>query len=151
MAAHAAHPAPPAPLPLVLAGSASAQAEGVEVVTRPDAELLAGLYADAAALVHPSLHEGFGLTPLEAMSAGVPVVATRSAGVAEVCGDAALYVGAHDAAGLADRLAALALDVDLRRDLTERGRRRAAEFSWARSARAHADAYALAIARGGRT
>jgi len=96
--------------------------------------------------VHPSLHEGFGLTPLEAMSAGTPVVAARSAGVQEVCGDAALYVGADDAQGLADLLAALARDGDLRRDRTERGRRRAAEFSWARSARAHADAYALAIA-----
>ena len=140
------------PLPLVLAGSASAAgAEGVELVPRPDAEHLADLYASAAALVHPSLHEGFGLTPLEAMSAGAPVVAARSAGVQEVCGDAALYVGAHDAVGLADRLAAFTLDGDLRRDRSERGRRRAAEFSWARSARAHADAYALAIAQGAGT
>ncbi len=152
VAAHAQHPEPPAPLPLVLAGTASAEgAEGVELVPRPDAEHLADLYAHAAALVHPSLHEGFGLTPLEAMSAGTPVVAARSAGVQEVCGDAALYVGPYDAQGLADLLAALALDGDLRRDRTERGRRRAAEFSWARSARAHADAYALAIGRRRRT
>lgn len=140
------------PLGLVLAGSATAHgAPGVRVVSRPDAEHLADLYAQAAALVHPSLHEGFGLTPLEAMSAGTPVVAARNAGVQEVCGDAALYVGPHDASGLADRLAALALDPGLRRDRTERGRRRAAEFSWARSARAHAGAYALAISGGART
>ena len=139
-------------LPLVLAGSANASgADGVETVPRPDAEQLAELYADAAALVHPSLHEGFGLTPLEAMSAGTPVVAARSAGVQEVCGDAALYVGARDAGSLAGCLVALTLDGDLRRDRSERGRRRAAAFSWARSARAHADAYALAIATGGRT
>ena len=140
------------PLGLVLAGTATTGgAEGVETVLKPDAEQLADLYAHAAALVHPSLHEGFGLTPLEAMSAGAPVVAARSAGVEEVCGDAALYVGAHDAGSLAGCLVALTLDGDLRRDLSERGRRRAAAFSWARSARAHADAYALAIAKGGRT
>ncbi len=139
------------PLPLVLAGTASAEADGVLLASRPDAEHLAELYAHAAALVHPSLHEGFGLTPLEAMSAGVPVVAARSAAVTEVCGDAALYVGAHDAPGLAERLGTLAEDAELRRDRSERGRRRAAEFSWARSARAHLDAYALAIARRGRT
>lgn len=134
------------PLPLVLAGRvASSGAPGVTVVARPDAEALGRLYAEAAALVHPSLHEGFGLTPLEAMSAGTPVLAARSAAVEEVCGDAALYVGPHEARGLAERLASLSLDGDLRRDLTERGRRRAAEFSWARSARAHLDAYALAI------
>lgn len=146
--------APPTvePLPLVLAGTATAPgAEGVRAVPRPGAEELAELYAKAAALVHPSLHEGFGLPPLEAMSAGTPVLAARSSGVVEVCGDAALYVGPHDAGGLADRLAALALDPDLRRDRTERGRRRAAEFSWARSARRHLDAYALAVASGGRT
>ncbi len=143
---------PLAPLPLVLAGKATAPGvEGVRAVPRPDAEELAELYAGAAALVHPSLHEGFGLTPLEAMSAGAPVVAARSGGVVEVCGDAALYVGPRDATGLADRLAALALDPDLRRDRTERGRRRAAEFSWARSARRHVDAYALAVATGGGT
>jgi glycosyltransferase involved in cell wall biosynthesis len=139
------------PLALVLAGTANAAgAEGVHTVPRPDAEQLAELYAHAAALVHPSLHEGFGLTPLEAMSAGTPVVAARSAGVEEVCGDAALYVGAHDAGSLAGCLVALTLDGDLRRDRTERGRRRAAAFSWARSARAHADAYALAIKKGAR-
>ncbi|MBA2348600.1 MAG: glycosyltransferase family 4 protein [Solirubrobacterales bacterium] len=140
------------PLPLVLAGTAApAPAEGVERVDRPDAERLAALYAEAAALVHPSLHEGFGLTPLEAMSAGTPVLAARSSGVEEVCGDAALYVEAYDAGGIATRLAELAVGGALRRDLSERGRRRAAEFSWTRSARAHLDAYALAIGGGGRT
>jgi glycosyltransferase involved in cell wall biosynthesis len=100
--------------------------------------------------VHPSLHEGFGLTPLEAMSAGTPVVAARSAAVEEVCGDAALYVGPRDVEGLADRLARCPRRRPAARP-HERGRRRGAEFSWARSARAHADAYALAIATGGRT
>ena len=100
----------------------------------PDAERLADLYSAAAALVHPSLHEGFGLTPLEAMTTGTPVIAARSPGVTEVCGEAALYVDPRDAEDLAGRLAQVAADPALRSDLGERGRRRAAEFSWARSA-----------------
>jgi glycosyltransferase involved in cell wall biosynthesis len=98
--------------------------------------------------VHPSLHEGFGLTPLEAMSAGTPVVAARSPGVTEVCGDAVVYVDPHDPAALAAELGRVASDEGLRRDLTERGRRQAASFSWARSARAHVEAYTLAVASG---
>lgn len=132
-------------LPLVLAGTARARAEGVVIVERPDSEELTRLFAGAAALVHPSLHEGFGLTPLEAMSAGVPVIAACSPGVVEVCGDATLLVDPHDAPALARTLARVVADDALRRDLTERGRRRAAEFSWARSARAHVEAYTLAL------
>lgn len=137
------------PLPLVLAGSAHAGQEGVRVVERPDAEALARLFSGAAALVHPSLHEGFGLTPLEAMSAGVPVVAACSPGVVEICGDATLLVDPRDAHALAATLRRVSTDQRLRRDLTERGRRRAAEFSWARSARDHVHAYTLAVERGG--
>ena len=60
---------------------------------------LAALLAQAAALVHPALHEGFGLTALEAMHAGVPVIAARSPGLAETCAEAALYVDPYDADG----------------------------------------------------
>lgn len=140
------------PLPLVLAGTAGGRrGEGVTVVDRPGADELAALYAEAAVLVHPSLHEGFGLTPLEAMGAGVPVVAVRSGGVEEICGDAARYVGADDVTGLVAELTRLTTDDALRRALAERGRRRAAAFSWAQSASAHRDAYALAIAGRGPT
>jgi glycosyltransferase involved in cell wall biosynthesis len=128
-------------LPLVLAGGARRRAEGVAVVERPGAERLAELYAGAAALVHPSRYEGFGLTALEAMSAGVPVVAARSPGLVEVCGDAAMLFDVSSADDLASAMAEVAGSAPLRRDLAERGRRRAAEFSWARSARAHIGAY----------
>jgi len=134
-------------LPLVLAGSAGAAGAGITVEHRPDAQRLARLYAGAAALVHPALHEGFGLTPLEAMSAGTPVVAVHSAAVAEVCDDAALYVGPRAADELAGHLRRLAADPSLRADLRLRGRRRAAEFSWARCAGAHLRAYTLAWRR----
>jgi glycosyltransferase involved in cell wall biosynthesis len=135
------------PLPLVLAGNVSRGkgAAGVRHVERPEHQELDALYHDAVALVHPSLHEGFGLTPLEAMTAGTPVIAARSPGVTETCGDAVIYVDPHDPGDVAAQLARVASDPTLRRDLAERGRRRAAEFSWARSARRHVEAYTLAL------
>jgi glycosyltransferase involved in cell wall biosynthesis len=136
------------PPELVLAGTVrrpdAAATPGVRLVDRPDSETLAALLADAIALVLPSLHEGFGLTALEAMAAGVPVIAARSPGLTETCGDAALYVDPHDAEDLARTITRVSVDPVLRRDLSERGRRHAAEFSWARAARAHVLAYNLA-------
>src|SRR5207244_1400892 len=105
------------PLPLVLAGSATGDRPGVVVEHHPGRERLAELYAGAVALLHPSLYEGFGLTPLEAMSAGTPVVAGRSPGVEEVCGDAARYTDPRDPAALAVAIAEVARLPELRREL----------------------------------
>ncbi len=135
------------PPPLVLAGTARPElqpGDDVRLVDRPDPEQLADLLTHAIALVLPSLHEGFGLTALEAMAAGVPVVAARSSGVVETCGDAAVYADPHDPQSFADAIARVSADAALRRDLSERGRRHAAEFSWARAGRAHVQAYNLA-------
>ena len=136
----------PAPLPLRLAGRLrlGGLPPGVEVEAAPGPERLAELYAGAAALVHPSLHEGFGLTLAEAMAAGVPVAAGRSPGVTETCGEAALYFDPRDPEDGARALDAITADAALRRRLAARGRRRAAELSWERSARAHLRAYTLA-------
>jgi glycosyltransferase involved in cell wall biosynthesis len=131
----------PQALELVLAGRARGNGEGVRSEPRPD---LAALLGTAAALVHPALHEGFGLPALEAMSAGVPVIAARSPGLVETCAGAARYIDPYDAGDLATALAELASDATLREDLAHRGRARAAEFSWAASARAHIEAYTLA-------
>lgn len=136
------------PAPLVLAGSATATGAGVAGVRNPSPERLAELYAGALALVHPSLYEGFGLTALEAMSAGAPVIAADPPGLRETCGDGALYVDPTSPSSFAAAMTQLARDEAARDELAERGRRRAAEFSWARSARAHADAYSLAQSRG---
>ena len=135
------------PRVLVLAGSASAEAPGVRVVQAPDSSRLGELYAGAVALVHPSLHEGFGFTPLEAMNLGTPVIAVSSPGVVEVCGDAARYVDRPTADRFAAAMAELGASDELQRELGERGRVRAADFSWAASARAHAAAYSLAVER----
>ncbi|HEY1590465.1 MAG TPA: glycosyltransferase family 1 protein [Solirubrobacteraceae bacterium] len=135
------------PLPLVLAGSATGDGPGIVAEHRPGRERLAELYAGAVALVHPSLYEGFGLTPLEAMSAGTPVVAGRSPGVEEVCGDAARYADPRDPVALASAIAEVTSSPELRRELAERGRRQVDRYSWARCARAHATAYSLARAR----
>ncbi len=131
------------PLDLVLAGRAAAVAngDGVRGEAEPSPARLAELLAGAAALVHPSRHEGFGLTLLEAMGAGVPVVAVSSAGVREIAGDAALLT---DAQGLSDALARVAGDPALRARLGRAGAERAAAFSWEESARRHVAAYTLA-------
>jgi glycosyltransferase involved in cell wall biosynthesis len=131
----------PRPLALVLAGRASSGRAGVRCEHEPD---IAALLGAAAALVHPALHEGFGLTALEAMAAGVPVVAARSPGLAETCAEAVRYIDPYDAADLATALGEVAADSVLRADLSRRGAARAAEFSWAASARAHIAAYTLA-------
>jgi glycosyltransferase involved in cell wall biosynthesis len=129
-------------LALVLAGRATADRAGVRCEPQPN---LAALLDGAAALVHPALHEGFGLTALEAMSAGVPVVAARSPGLAETVGTAALLFDPYDAHGLARLLHRVATEPALRADLARRGRDRAGAFSWAASARAHIEAYTLAM------
>jgi glycosyltransferase involved in cell wall biosynthesis len=135
------------PLALVLAGRARASGEGVRVSASPAAAELAALYADAVALVHPSLYEGFGLTPLEAMRLGTPVIAARSPGVAEVCGEAAAYVPPSDPERLAHAMRELAGDRDRRAELARRGRERAEAFSWAGCAERHRAAYSLALGR----
>ena len=133
------------PLELVLAGSVDVAAPGVLVVRRPDRAQLAELYAGAVALVHPSLYEGFGLTPLEAMRLGAPVIAARAPGIVETCGDAALYADPHDADAFAAAMTEISRDDRLRGELQRRGSGRAREFSWATCARRHIDAYSLAL------
>jgi glycosyltransferase involved in cell wall biosynthesis len=93
-------------------------------------EELLSLVGNADALIMPSLYEGFGLPPVEAMAAGVPVVVSRAASLPEVCGDAALYFDPLDVDDIADKLIEIASDRVLGEQLRERGRERSRLFTW---------------------
>lgn len=131
-------------VPLVLAGGANSNVfSGVafyecEQLIRTgyltDAEL-AALYGNALAFVFPSLYEGFGLPPLEAMHFGCPVICSRSASVPEVAGDAALYCNALDVDDIAACLRRIMEEDTLRRTLIEKGKKQVARFTWTASAK----------------
>lgn len=113
-----------------LRGSAS-RLRRVGYVTDPD---LPGLYAGALALAMPSRYEGFGLPCLEAMAAGVPVVAAARAALPETVADAGLLVDPDRGDEFAQALLAAADDASLRANLIAAGRRRAARFPWSATA-----------------
>lgn len=92
---------------------------------------LAEWYARAGIFAFPSLDEGFGMPVLEAMDAGIPVIAANTSAMPEVCGDAAELVDPHNEEQLASALKVLAADESRRDAMIVRGRRRAAQFDWA--------------------
>ena len=94
---------------------------------------LAGLYARASIFAFPSLDEGFGMPALEAMSAGVPVIASGRSALPEVCSDAAIYIDPFRTESLANALGQLATDESLRGVLIEKGHVHAARFTWPRA------------------
>lgn len=96
---------------------------------------LAVMYRLAGVFVFPSLYEGFGLPPLEAMASGTPVVTSNISSLPEVAGDAAQLVDPYDPEAIADGIYRVLTDVDLRRDLRRRGIARARQFSWGASVR----------------
>ena len=96
-------------------------------------ETLAVLYRLAALFVFPSLYEGFGLSPLEAIASGTPVVASNVSSLPEVLGDAAVLVDPLDAAAIADGITRVLEDADLRARLHRNGLARASQFSWEQS------------------
>jgi len=108
------------------------------------ADVLPALFRRAEVVAYPSLEEGFGLPVLEALACGAPVVTTAGTAMAEVGGDAALLVASGDDHALADALASVLDDTALANRLRSAGPRRAAEFTWRRSAAAHVGAYRAA-------
>lgn len=91
-------------------------------------------YAAATALVYPSLYEGFGFPPLEALATGTPVITSNTSSLPEVVGDAALLIPPRDVAALAAALVRMTQDDLLRQDLRTKGLARAAQFAWDRTA-----------------
>ena len=100
----------------------------------PD-KTLAVLYRLAGVFVFPSLYEGFGLPPLEAMASGTPVITSNLSSLPEVVGDAALLIDPYDPDAIADAMRRVLTEPALRDDLRERGFKRVREFSWERSVR----------------
>jgi glycosyltransferase involved in cell wall biosynthesis len=98
-------------------------------------DLLAACYAEAVALLYPSLYEGFGLPVLEAMQLGCPVITTRRASLPEVGGAAVIYIEPDDLAGMSEAAEKLMREENLRHKWTEAGRLQAARFSWGATAR----------------
>jgi glycosyltransferase involved in cell wall biosynthesis len=94
-----------------------------------DGELRA-LYEHAGAYVYPSLYEGFGFTPLEAMTCGCPVITSNAASLPEVCGDAALYFNPRDPKDLAEKIELLMTSPQLQNELKQKGLEQAKRFSW---------------------
>jgi len=150
---------PEAP-PLVLAGGVRPESAGwlrrlqsPQLVGRvrhigyvPDAERLA-LFVGASMLVLPSFDEGFGLTALEAMGLGVPVVVSDRGALPEVVGEAGLLVDPERPDDIAQAMGALLADPGLARRLGEAGRQRARAYTWVRTASLVREAYAAAVVR----
>jgi glycosyltransferase involved in cell wall biosynthesis len=107
------------------------------------------LYREASMLILPSLDEGFGIPALEAMTMGVPVVASDRGAIPEVVGDAGILVDPEDVVALAAAIERVLDDGSLRRQMGDSGVARAARFTWASSAVALQEAYRAAHRRRG--
>ena len=128
----------------------AAEADAPEAVVQlgPVSEtLLLMLYKCAAALVYPSLYEGFGLPVLEAMACGTPVIASRAASIPEVVGNAGILLDPLDVRAWTDAIVNVVNDDDRRGQLRSAGLARASEFTWARTARLTLDVYRQAAQR----
>lgn len=112
--------------------------EGVEWAGHISVEALAELYRRAAVVVFPSLYEGFGLPPLEAMASGCPVASSNAGSLPEVCGDAAVLFDPYDPAAIA---AGVEEALQRSEELSKRGVAHAATFSWERCAAEHAEVF----------
>lgn len=120
---------------------------GDRVVYLGYAEDVEFLYAGADAFAYPSLYEGFGLPPLEAMASGVPVLAADTSSLPEVVGDAGILFQPHDDAALCEALHRVLTDSSHRADLIARGLARAEMFSWRRTAELYRDAFEFGLRR----
>jgi glycosyltransferase involved in cell wall biosynthesis len=122
--------------PRVFRGNAALSGERIRATGYVSEGELRALYQGAACFVYPSLYEGFGLPPLEAMTCGCPTIVSRTASLPEVCGDAALYCDPADPGDIARHIGELMETPSLHGDLRRRGFEQAARFRWVDGARA---------------
>jgi glycosyltransferase involved in cell wall biosynthesis len=104
--------------------------EGIRHVPGAPFADLPALYSAASVFIFPSIYEGFGLPPLEAMACGTPVITSNAASLPEVCGDAAVYVDPLSEDSMVAAMRDLWLSPSRREALSWRGRARAKKFSW---------------------
>jgi glycosyltransferase involved in cell wall biosynthesis len=137
-----------AALPLVIAGGSNPRVfgnhdaepgEGIHPTGYVTDGELRALYENACCFLYPSLYEGFGIPPLEAMICGAPVIASRAASLPEVCGDAALYCDPRDPEDWARTLGLLIQDPTRQSELRRRGLERVRGFTWERASAAMVD------------
>jgi glycosyltransferase involved in cell wall biosynthesis len=122
------------------------------LLPRVDEPRLGALYRGAALFAYPSLYEGFGLPPLEAMSAGCPVLVGRTSSLPEICGDAAYYFDPATKGALAQELERLLGDAALRGAKVAAGRERVGRYTWESAATGTLAVYREALDRArGRT
>jgi len=98
---------------------------------------LAQIYSTASVFICPSLYEGFGLPPLEAMACGCPAIVSNVASLPEICGDAAYYIDPYDVENIADGLYRVSTDSEIRNTHIQKGLERTKLFTWERSAMEH--------------
>ena len=144
--------------PLVIAGAKGWHSSGMVMRLRNQSDpqvrflghvtsaQLAHLYAGAALFAFPSIYEGFGLPPLEAMASGVPVIVSDRASLPEIVGDAGEMMNPDDPADTAVRIESLLEDAPRREVMVRRGLARAAGFTWARCAETTASVYRSVLA-----
>ena len=133
----------PTQLKLVVAGTSSKifsdanlgrVPRDVKFIGQVDEKNLVALYASAKVFIYPSLYEGFGLPPLEAMACGVPVITSNCTSLPEVVGNAALLIDPHDIRSILSGIKKIYFDEDLENCLRLEGLRRSREFNWATTA-----------------
>lgn len=109
---------------------------------------LPALYCGATVFVYPSLYEGFGLPPLEAMACGTPVITSNVSSLPEVVGNAGILVNAHDVQKLKEEIESVVEDSDYRNMLSKLGLERARQFTWEACAKQTIDVYSRVLNRG---
>jgi glycosyltransferase involved in cell wall biosynthesis len=133
------------PDPQRRARAAGLPEDAIRFTGRVAEEDKAALYSSATAFLFPSLYEGFGLPPLEAMACGTPVIASNASSLPEIVGDTGMQVDPSNPSAWAEAIRAVATDASRRDEMSARGIARAAQFSWARTAQETLAAYRFAM------